>query len=45
MLTRNPDGTWLLTEAREGEIAVPPLGVRLLIADVYAGFDTLAGEG
>jgi Uma2 family endonuclease len=40
--TRNPDGTWTLTEAREGDIAVPPLGVRLPIAEVYAGFDALA---
>lgn len=40
--TRNPDGTWTLSEARDGEIAVTPLSIRLPIAEVYAGFDALA---
>lgn len=40
--TRNPDGSWTLREATDGEIAVPPLGIAFPVAGVYAGFDALA---
>lgn len=39
---RNADGTWTLAEARDGELALPPLAVRLPIAAVYDGFDLLS---
>ena len=42
--TRNADGTWRLTEATTGEIAVPPLKLALPLDEVYAGFDALAEE-
>lgn len=41
--TRNPDGSWTLWEATSGSIAIAPLGITLDLADVYEGFDALAG--
>jgi Uma2 family endonuclease len=40
--TRNLDGSWTLREATDGEIAVPPIGVSVPVAEIYAGFDALA---
>jgi Uma2 family endonuclease len=40
--TRNHDGSWTLREATDGEIAVPPIGVSVPVAEIYAGFDALA---
>lgn len=40
--SRNADGTWTLQEvAGEGDVPVPPLGIALPLAEVYAGFDQL----
>jgi Uma2 family endonuclease len=35
VLTRNPDGSWTLREARSGAVDLPAINCKLAVADVY----------